>query len=77
MTPSAMVGGRGLALCQEAPEVLTHWLRLRAALRADAGVAQGKDELPSHIKKKRKNYRVMLINPFVFRPRVQETIDPT
>ena len=33
VTPSAMVGGRSLALCQEAPEVLTHWLRLPAAAR--------------------------------------------
>ena len=36
VTPGAMAGGRGLALCQEAPEVLTQRLRLPAA----AGVAR-------------------------------------
>lgn len=33
VTPSATGGGRSLALCQEAPEVLTHWLRRPAAAR--------------------------------------------
>ena len=54
VTPSAMVGGRSLALCQEAPEVLTHWLRLPAAARR-IPVWHGESRAPwPHLKKEKK-----------------------
>lgn len=64
------IGGRSLALCQEAPEVLTHWLRLPVAARRIPVCGTGKSPAPGPHSAERAKARVMVTNASLLPPSV-------